>query len=986
MSSHDPTEVGSGPATPPPATASKPDEYVRGAAIGRYLVLERLGQGGMGVVWSAYDPELDRKLALKLLHGGTRSATPPMRKAFGKVMNALFGDEAVDDTVAAPGLDRDQQRLLREAQAAARINHPNVVTVHDVGQHRGQVFVAMEFVAGVTLRQWLARQHRSWREVVEVMIAAAQGLAAAHAHGLVHRDFKPDNLMIGDDGRVRVMDFGLVRPEGAGVETGADELRPTTDALALDLTAGGLMVGTPAYMSPEQHRGQVVDARSDQFSFCVALWEGLFGLRPFRGDSVPALAAAVLRGDISEVPSTVDVPTALRRVVERGLAVDPALRWPDMRTLATELRRDPLRARRWALRGTVVASIAAASWGTFAVVERTRLEACHRAAQDIASSWNPEVAAAIDGAIAATGVAYAADTAQRVRPQLDAWAQQWSAQQDTACIARLERRTEAVAIETLDCLADARRSYDAAISALRELDVEGVRHAGRLVGGLTSPTGCSEDGVLLRRRFAASRAEASEGDDPARAEVLRAQTQLSLGHVDAAVAILEPVVAAGTAARATVGDATYELGRALSRRGEFPAAERVLNDAVFLRIALGDEPGIAAATAELIDVVGYRQARPDDARLWARWARTLIERIGAQDDLQGAALDDRVGNFELSQGHAAEGAARLTHALEVKRARLGAGHPEVALSLNMLGNAHMQTDGVDAALADWREALAILENALGPEHPDLQVVLNNLAQAYFRRGDPAMARDTIARGLALQLREQGPDHPDLARTYGNLAMIEQSAGDLSAAREHYARAATIMEASLGPEHRSLASLLASQGKLEVKLGNIDDGIALERRALAIQERNLEPGHIEIAVTLSALGDAFVAKQDLDGALPWYERSLAVCEAAAPGGHPLFTPIAAFELGNLQRRRGELAEAELLLERALAGLVAKPQAPKDEAEARRALGLVLWARAIDRVRARALLEQARGVLEPLGEHDEVAEIDAVLAGASATAVR
>ena len=236
----------------------------RGATLGRYVVLDLLGAGGMGVVHTAYDPELDRKVALKLLRT----------------------DHAVG-----------RARLLREAQALARLAHPNVVAVHDVGATEQHVFIAMEFIHGVTLARHLEAHTLAWPEVLELFVAVGRGLAAAHAAGLVHRDLKPDNVMVGGDGRVRVLDFGLARASLARSDAGEES--PTASALDVSLTHPGKLLGTPKYMAPEQWLAVAVDARTDQFALCVMLWHALFGEPPFAGDSVPALMRNVVEGRLS---------------------------------------------------------------------------------------------------------------------------------------------------------------------------------------------------------------------------------------------------------------------------------------------------------------------------------------------------------------------------------------------------------------------------------------------------------------------------------------------------------------------------------------------------------------------------------------------------------------------------------------------------------------------------------------------------------------
>jgi serine/threonine protein kinase/tetratricopeptide (TPR) repeat protein len=264
-----------------------------GDVVGRYVVLELIGSGGMGSVYTARDPELDRKVALKLLHQV-----------------------------------QGQARLLREAKALARLAHPNVVTAHDVGTYDGRVFLAMEFIDGLTLRQWCALRRRTWREVVNVFAHAARGLAAAHASGIVHRDFKPDNVLIGKDGRVRVLDFGLAGEAG---------MWPPEEAHAdgsNDWSSPIPIMGTPAYMAPEQHLALTTDARTDQFSFCIALWEALFGGRPFQ---LSTLAALSPRAALPAIPTRSDVPDWLARLVLRGLAFDPGERYASMDTIVAEL-------------------------------------------------------------------------------------------------------------------------------------------------------------------------------------------------------------------------------------------------------------------------------------------------------------------------------------------------------------------------------------------------------------------------------------------------------------------------------------------------------------------------------------------------------------------------------------------------------------------------------------------------------------------------
>jgi serine/threonine protein kinase len=217
-----------------------------GAHIGRYVILHRHGTGGMGHVYAAYDPELDRKVALKLVR--PRYASKKNRK----------------------GTSQAHARMMREAQALARLSHPNVVAIHDVGLYEGQLFLAMDFVEGQTLDRWVTARKRTWQEVVGVYLQAGHGLAGAHAAGLVHRDFKPQNAIVGGDGRVRVLDFGLAHRQNTDESSRSLDSSPVMRrAIAAPLTVDGAVVGTPAYMAPEQHLRKSTDARTDQFAFCM---------------------------------------------------------------------------------------------------------------------------------------------------------------------------------------------------------------------------------------------------------------------------------------------------------------------------------------------------------------------------------------------------------------------------------------------------------------------------------------------------------------------------------------------------------------------------------------------------------------------------------------------------------------------------------------------------------------------------------------------
>ncbi len=509
------------PNNPPAEHAATP--LVRGATIGRYVVLGLVGRGGMGEVYAAYDPELDRKVAVKLLRV--------------KPGNGV-------------SLNEGRQRTLREAQAIARLSHPNVVVVYDVGTFRDQVFIAMEFVEGNTVTYWLAAQPRSWQEVLRVFRAAGRGLTAAHEKGLVHRDFKPDNVMVGRDGEVRVMDFGLARqvadkpaPEGTpparrapvviaehGPSSGNDddqmttillngppsgpptpapgtESQPGSGMFEVQLTRTGAMMGTPAYMAPEQFLGTATDARTDQFSFCVALYEALYGERPFSGNTMFALTTAVVQGQVKEAPQSSKVPLWVRKVLLRGLRAPADERYPSMHDLIDALGKNPNAARmRFLAVAAVVLVPVALTVGVHQSLANHK-SICGAGPARLAGVWDltatgePEPArqAAIHSAFLHTGKSYANEVYATVNRILSGYSQSWAKMYREACEATNARGEQSA--EVLDlrmtCLQERLGGLRALTDVFSDANGQVVENAVSAANNLGSLDRCA-DVPLLR--------------------------------------------------------------------------------------------------------------------------------------------------------------------------------------------------------------------------------------------------------------------------------------------------------------------------------------------------------------------------------------------------------------------------------------------------------------------------------------------------------
>ncbi|MEM7355950.1 MAG: serine/threonine-protein kinase, partial [Acidobacteriota bacterium] len=445
-----------------PSSLQPAASLARGACLGRYVVLHALGSGGMGNVYAAYDPELERQVALKILR------REPARR------------EITD------------RWLQREAQALARLSHPHVVSVYDVGWAEGRLFIAMELIIGRTLAAWLAGAEPSTPEILRIFRQAGEGLAAAHQIGLVHRDFKPSNVMLADDGRARVLDFGLAteaRPVcGATPEPGAR----TTDG------ASGAVRGTPAYMAPEQAEGRQGDARGDQFSFCVALYEALYGDLPWTGHDRGALRADA-EAEI-RLRSTSDgrVSAWLRRILVRGLAADPAQRFASMRELLDQLGRDPTVTRRRRL--VAVACTAALGFGVFGLWRSTAAGGtlCQGSEDRLAGVWDGDRRAETRTAFLATGLPFAEDAWHGLAEILDRRTEAWATMHRAACEATHVYGEQSASLldRRMECLDLRLRETSALVDLFSRADTTLVGKAAEAADGLTSLAGCADSQAL----------------------------------------------------------------------------------------------------------------------------------------------------------------------------------------------------------------------------------------------------------------------------------------------------------------------------------------------------------------------------------------------------------------------------------------------------------------------------------------------------------
>ncbi len=927
--------------------------------IGRYTLLDRLGQGGMGVVYAAYDPELDRRVAIKLLTA------------------SLVGHA--------------EQRLLREAQAMARVVHANVVSVIEVGQHQGQSYVVMEYVRGISLDRWPERRP-GWRETLRVYIQAGRGLAAAHRAGVIHRDFKPHNVMLveggPDDGRVKVLDFGLARAalHEPTVTTGEDA---ATGALALPLTRTGAVMGTPAYMAPEQLAAEPVSARSDQFSFAVSLYEALYGQLPFAATTLPALTVAVLTGAIRPVPATSDVPTWALRIVLRGLARAPEDRFVSMTEICDALERDPAARRRTVgLALTLSAVVGLGGWGV-AQLGNPSASPCSGPAFELGDVWSDARATAMAAAFVATGLPYAADAARRVKPILGDYVNAWSAMRRGTCEAHQRGEQSAQLLDLRMACLDRRR---AGLVALGELLVQAdgavVEHAVEAALELPSLAGCADAEALT--------AATPLPEDPTSAravEVARDQ----LAEIDALASAGRFTTAATSAAKTLVqaealgfqpliAESALTLGAIALEQGRGDEADRALTLAVRHGIAARADRTAAEALIRRFFVRGALLGQRERAAAEEELLAAHAARFPHDGALQWLAHNNR--------GAVAHGGHDLDRAREHYRRALaitdGPTPLDLARTRTNLGLLEFDVRDFAAAQTAYHAAVTQASAALGEAHPLVGQLATYEATALAKLGRHAEAQARLesaaidtpwslilrsrldARRRRFEAARAGAaralaatDASDPLTLINAEAALADAVTDPAEALAHYASVLARCEATYGEQHPTMASFLQRAAIGSLRLERPAEALEQLRRALAIGEALADLA--ATGETHRLLADASLALGETDAALA-SARAAVTTLSALPGDHTLDLALARRSLGaaHLARREADLATEALRL--ALSALETRLDADDPDLAQTR----VLLARALlaadptNTTTARPLLARARDAYLELGE--------------------
>jgi eukaryotic-like serine/threonine-protein kinase len=902
----------------------------RGACFGRFVVLHLVGRGAMGEVYAAYDPQLDRKIALKQLNP---SPDEPLARA----------------------------RLINEARAAARVSHPNVVTVYDAFDHGDAPFIAMEFVEGQTLTAWLEKTNGDWSQRLAVMLEAGRGLAAAHASGLIHRDFKPDNVFVGG-GRVKVGDFGLARL------TPLDQPQLPPDAgprpFSPRLSRTGAVMGTPAYMSLEQLRGQRVDARTDQFSFCAATFEALFGRRPYAGDSLASLAVAISSGAVEE-PERSGVPARVLRALRKGLSASADARFADMGALLAELERGAAAGRR---KKELAAGATVAALGIFAAAAAARSPpACTGIETRLVGVWDAERRASVERAFLATGAPYAASTWAAVGSALDSYAQRWVNEQTAACEATRVRGEQSDHVLGLrsTCLDQRLRGLDALVDTLASADRAVLERADAAAGKLEPLSACANTAALQARVAPPADAETRALVSQVEQRLARARADLDSGRFEQGLALARAATeeARRIGYRPLQAQASLLAGKLELAAADYGRARESLLTALWAAEAARDDRVATEAYTELTWVSGAQVEKSGENQQWARHAEAALERLGGDPHLE-AALAERKSFLLEDRGELEQALQSVSRSVALKEQLYGADDVNVANALLQRGSVLTELGRFDSAIEDAQKALRTSRLRLGPAHPSTGRAELELGRFFMRAGKWAEAELHTLAALANYRAALGGQNLKLVAPLCNAAGILAHEGKLAEALALLSEALELQRALDGDDTTAVAQLLGNRAGFFSALGKHAEEAADLARARDILDQARDPSPVLVAVVTGNHANALLAIGRLEEALAAYEKALAVREKAVGPQHPALAYYLT-GIGQVQLQSGTPARGLPALERALTLRQQRGVGQTERAETAFVLAQSLVASGRELARARRLADEARALFLAAG---------------------
>jgi len=861
----------------PDDDGSEETQNVAGATLGRYVLVRRIGAGGCGEVFAAYDPVLDRRLALKV----------------------LFGEGSM--------------AWAREARMLAKVDHPHVVTVFDAGVHEGKGFLATALVDGPDLQAWLEEQDErpAASALLDLLVPIAEALAAAHASGIVHGDVKPANILVASDG-ARITDFGVAR------------------AIDRDKDDEGRWAGTPAYMAPEQLEGDPSDERTDQYAFCLTLWETLFGAPTFPGDttavasgapqsdtavtppratgpaSIVALADA-RRTPPQAAPSTPGLDLAVGEALLRGLQPDPRERFPSMGALIEALTILPKRKRQ--RRRTVAGALGVTGLVTAgALLQPTSDATCTGASEAMESVWSPSARAQVVASLESVDVPIAAEQAQTIAKALDAYAASWVSGHTEICEATAVRKeqSEALLDVRMSCMRRAKKEFAAAIDVLHDADATVLKNAERLLAGARPTSSCIEaepdaDGVEAVPQ------ELKEQVDAVRDRLVEAESLQRAGRHREAKAIAEDatLVARELGYAPLIARASLRRGYAYLETAEPVAAGQALEEA----LELGLEHGPTLVGIEAASVLAYwastGKAGASAGEAYANAGLSLIRKHAPGSSLHAGVLTN-LGVVRSRQSRYEDARALFEQAHDMLEAELGPTHFRVLDMLDNLASVDMERRDMESARTVFEQSLALRQETYGENHFSTVLPLSNLGQVHSYVGQFEKASEYYHRAIELGVATLGDRDVGVAGDLVGLANVESKLGDIDGAGKHVDQALEVYRAAYGNEHPRVADALIVRGQLHFLQGDYAAAEPVYAEALRISKATLEPTHPQIAVCTERVALANTGLQRWAKAEEMFTEAIAAFDAA--GLLPSTKATSLGQRGSVRMELGRLEDA------------------------------------------------------------------------------
>lgn len=847
----------------------------------RYEVIEVVGRGAFGSVYRCRDPKLGREVALKIF-------------------------ATADET------------QIREANTMATLTHPNIATIYDAGVvgegDAARGYIAMELVVGQSLRQWCSRP-RTRAEILAMLAQAGAGLAAAHAAGIVHLDFKPDNVLVGDDGRVRVVDFGLATsqaPEQA--DNALDDLVEQPNGTMTQTRAG-----TPAYMAAEQHAGRVGSAQSDQFAFCVTSWEILLGERPFAGKTLAELRANVEAEQPREPTAALELSAPLRDALLVGLSPDPKQRHDSLdellRYFEPESRdRDWRRISLLSLPLLVIGGIAL----TFLSGQDAQEELCQPASAQLDAVWNPSIAGATAAAFSSSGRDAADATWQHTRDRLDEYATHWAESRVQACEATNLRKEQSM--ETLElrmvCFDRHLDELAALIKVFSTADGAVVDRALAATLALPAIEDCGKRSYL-RSRPEPKNAATKKAVDEHYSQLATVIALHRTGQGRKALALAQGV-AAGAASLEYAplqAAAAIWIAEAALQVGQVELAMKSSRSAFDFALQSGDDRNAVHATTILAFQGAHDPSKKREALKWVETGTSLLGRID-HDKEYAAKLANAEGNAYLTATEPALARPAFERVVDAF-AGIDPNHPNIGSSMAMIGVSYLYEGKLGQAQAKLNEALQRITTSLGANHPEAASVLVNLSLVETALGEYGTAESLLRRGAELQTKVFGESYPLLVYTKLNLGKVLMRRGEYEGAFEQIAVARQLCKRTYGPTHPLLAQILVSESEVLARMSDAASAATAAAQALQLLQATFGAEAIDVAIAHKGLSLVHRFAGNAKAAIDSARQGLALMVRVSPVD-PRSMQIS-FELAESLRVDDQPAEALAIYQRLKASL-------------------------------------------------------------------